>query len=226
MKKMKYLILKKTLTFEGDEGFNFTNKNTYEIPDIKDLFITICRKFPKEKLDAKVILANSIDNSHIEYKVLYKDYKLLIKEDDKTIDKINLMESKKEKPIKKESNKSLLDYFINEIEVYNLPCLPSIFIIKSQDSKYFLDVWFDMGSLTITLRDTIIGKEVINIEDCFEEEQKFTKEIASNEFNKLDNKLKQLQIHITDIQIATDNEEYEYYTLMSEILYQEEKNNE
>lgn len=57
-----------------------------------------------------------------------------------------------------------------------------------------------------------MGKEVINIEECFEEKQKFTKEIASNE-------LKQLQIHIIDIQIITDDKEYEYYALMSKILY-------
>lgn len=97
---------------------------------------------------------------------------------------------------------------------------------KYNNIKLSQDLKYNLGFLNIILQNTIVRKEVINIEDCFEKKQKFTKEITSNEFNKLDNKLKQLQIHITDIQIATNDEEYEYYTLMNELLYQKEKNNE
>lgn len=212
------------LTFEGEEGFNFTIKNTYKIPDIKDLFVTICRKFPKEKLEAKAILVNSIDSSCVKYKVLYKDYKLSIIENDKIIDEANLMKVEENKVIKDEDNKSLLDYFINKIKVYNLPCLPSVFIIEFSDSKYFLDVYYDMGFLNITLRDTKECKEIIYIKDDFEEEQTFTKEIASNEFKKLDNELKKLKMDIINMRFATEDEECEYYSLMANLLYPEEKN--
>ena len=218
-------IEKNTLTFEGDEGFNFTNKDTYTIPDIKDLFITICSKFSKEKIEATAILANSIDSSYIEYKVSYKDNKLLIKENNKIVDEIDLKkykkESKEEKLTKWDSNKSVINFFINEVEVYKLPCLPSVFIVKTPNLNYYLDIYFDtysdMSDLTITLRDTKNGKEIIKIEGEYNE-QEFTKEIAKKVFKKLEDELKKLQIDIIDIHIATDDEEYEYFSLMEEII--------
>lgn len=41
-------------------------------------------------------MANSIDSSYIEYKVSYKDNKLLIKENNKIVDEIDLKKYKKE----------------------------------------------------------------------------------------------------------------------------------
>lgn len=223
-------IEKDTLTFEGDEGFNFTNKDTYTIPDIKDLFITICSKFSKEKIEAIAILANSIDSNYIKYKVSYKDNKLLIKEDNKIVDEIDLNkyknEPKEEKLTKWDSNKSLVDFFIKEVEVYKLPCLPSVFIVKTSNLNYYLDIYFDtysdMSDLTITLRDTEKGKEIIKIEGEYKE-QEFTKEIVNEVFQKLEDELKKLQMDIIDIHIATDDEEYEYFSLMEELICFEDK---
>lgn len=170
-------------------------------------------------------MANSIDSSYIEYKVSYKDNKLLIKENNKIVYEIDLKkykkESKEEKLTKWDSNKSVINFFINEVEVYKLPCLPSVFIVKTPNLNYYLDIYFDtysdMSDLTITLRDTKNGKEIIKIEGEYKE-QEFTKEIANEVFKKLEDELKKLQIDIIDIHIATDDEEYEYFSLMEEII--------
>lgn len=74
-----------------------------------------------------------------------------------------------------------------------------------------------MSDLTITLRDTKNGKEIIKIEGEYKE-QEFTKKIANEVFKKLEDELKKLQIDIIDIHIATDDEEYEYFSLMEEII--------
>lgn len=210
-------IEKNTLYFEGDDGFNFTNKNTCEIPTVKDLFIDICKEFSKEKIEAKVILANSIDASYNEYEILYENLMLIIKENNKIVEKINLLNLIEEKIIEPsyiiESNYSISDIFVNKIEIYNYPCLPSIFIIQTKKIKYFLEVYFDMGYLSITLYNFENFNEIVKIENDFGNEQEFTKDIASVEFKKLEEELNKLQIKIDNIKDANEEEELKYYEL-------------
>lgn len=213
------------LLFEGDDGIVFVSKETKKVPNVEELFINICKNLEDITLSGVVREANSIDNTLIEYEINYDNDKLIImKKENNQIEKNeykkeNNFEINDEKPslINNDENKTIVDYFIEEVEVYNMPCTPSIFILNSQKEKYFLEVYYDMGYLLINLYNRDFEKKIITIEREFDENQMFTKQIAIEVFDSFNKELQKEQIRIISLRIANNEELSEYYSYIIQI---------
>ena len=213
------------LLFEGDDGIVFVAKETKKVPNVEELFINICKNLEDITLSGFVREANSIDNTLIEYEINYDNDKLIImKKENNQIEKNeykkeNNFEINDEKPslINNDEKETIVDYFIEEVEVYNMPCIPSIFILNSQKEKYFLEVYYDMGYLLINLYNRDFEKKIITIEREFDENQIFTKQIAIEVFDSLNKELQKEQIRIISLRIANNEELSEYYSYIIQI---------
>lgn len=220
------------LVIECYEGCCFWDKESHKLPSIEDIFVSVCKNISDLELSAFVEEVDSFDGSGNDYKINFDDEHLVIKTLDSNGDLIkesDLLRSNnfEDNDINYNDNKSynykdsnsFIDYFINDVKIYELPCLPSVFILEDKSNKYFLEVYFDMGYLLIDLYNETVNKKLITIENSFDDDQQFTEDISIKEFRKLEEEIKKTKIDICDIRLATEEELLKFLDCIANNMY-------